>query len=86
MKKKEISPALVVPVIIVVLLIFAYIFFLKPKMEADSALANFNTEEAKAKRDPDKKHLSPEGQTKVQELLAKERGGNGGSVGRNRRD
>ncbi len=85
MKNREISPALVVPFIVVVLLIFAYFFLMKPKMEADSALANFNSEEAKAKRDPDKKQLSPEGQAKVKELLATEQHINTGGTARKRR-
>lgn len=86
MKNKEISPALIVPVVVVVVLIFAYFLYLKPKMEADNAVANFNSQEAKDKRDPDKKQLTPEGQAKVKELLAKEGRGGNSSASHKRKD
>jgi hypothetical protein len=42
-------------------------------MIADAALRDFNTPEAQAKRDPDQRKHTPEQQSKIQELLAKER-------------
>ncbi len=85
MKNRELNPALVVPFVIVILLIFGYFFFLKPKMEADNAVANFNTPEAQAKRDPEKRTHDATTQAKIDELRAKEQH-SGGVSKRHSRD
>ena len=71
-RETQVNPALVIPVVVVVVLVFGYFLWLKPKMEADTALRNFNTPEEQAKRDPDKKKLSPSLQQKLDEIRAKE--------------
>lgn len=71
-KGTQVSPALVIPVVVIVVVLFGYFFWLKPKMQADAALRNFNTPEEQAKRDPDKKKISPSTKAKLDEILAKE--------------
>ncbi len=71
-KGTQVNPALVIPVVVIVVLLFGYFLWLKPKMEADTALRNFNTPEEQAKRDPDKKKISPTTKSKLDELLSKE--------------
>jgi hypothetical protein len=69
----EINPILFAPVVLVILLALLYFLWLRPKMIADAALRDFNTPEAQAKRDPEQRKHTPEQQSKIQELLAKER-------------
>lgn len=75
LKQKEIPPTVIIAAIAVgVLVIFSVVFFafIKPKMESDRALADFNSPEAQAKRDPDQRKFDPGFVSKISELKAKE--------------
>lgn len=73
--KKEVSPAILIGAIAALVIgLLAVIFFamVKPKLEADRALAEFNTPEAQAKRDPDQRQVPAGLQAKIDAIRAKE--------------
>jgi hypothetical protein len=72
LREREINPLVFAPIVIVILLALGYFFWLKPKMEADAALRNFNTPEAQAKRDPDQRAHTDDQKKLLEELRAKE--------------
>lgn len=90
--KKEVSPAVLIGAIAAgVVALLAVIFFaiIKPKMDESRALANFNTPEAQAKRDPDQRKLPDGLQEKINAIRAKEgegRRNNNGFLGRRSRE
>lgn len=73
--KKEVNPAVLLGVIaalVIGLLVVVFFTLVKPKLEADRALAEFNTPEAQAKRDPDQRKVPAGLQLKINEIRAKE--------------
>jgi uncharacterized protein HemX len=72
MRGIEINPMVIVAVLVVIVLGIGYFAWLRPKMAEDQALRDFNTPEAQAKRDPDKRAFSADTQTLINQLKAKE--------------
>lgn len=82
--KKEISPVVLIGAIaagVIALLAVIFFAFVKPKLDENRALAEFNTPEAQAKRDPDQRKL-PEGlEAKINAIRAKEGEGRRNATG-----
>jgi hypothetical protein len=62
-----------IAIAVVALLALLYFGVLKPKLEADRAVAEFSSPEAEAKRDPAQRKIDPDFARAVQQMKAKER-------------
>jgi hypothetical protein len=86
-QRMEVHPAALLALAfaaVIALLLMAYFAFLRPKMEADRALREFNTPEAQAKRDPDRRKMPPDFQRQIEALRAKEHHVDAGAYRRGR--
>lgn len=75
LRETQPSPAVIIGLIVAaVVAVLAILFFtvIKPKMEADRAVAEFNSPQAQAKRDPDQRKVDPQLANTIQQLKAKE--------------
>jgi hypothetical protein len=81
----EFNPLFAVGLGLIVVLGVVYFSWLRPKMDADKALREFNTPEAQAKRDPDQRKVSATLQSKIDAIRAKETHFDSGTL-RHRRD
>ena len=86
LREIEINPFFVAGVGVIVVLGVVYLSWLRPKMDADKALREFNTPEAQAKRDPDQRKVSATLQGKIDAIRAKETHFNSGTLRRRRDD
>jgi hypothetical protein len=85
MRGVHIHPAVLVVIAVVLVVGIGYTTWLKPKMEADKALRDFNSPEAQAKRDPDQRQTSASLQAKIEAMRAKETHLEAGAVRRSGR-
>jgi hypothetical protein len=83
---REINPLVPIGVGVLIVLLIAFFGFIKPKIEADRALRDFNSAEAQARRDPDQRKVSDTYKAKRDELLAKETHRSPGGASRRRRE
>lgn len=72
MRERQVNPLIPIVVGVIVVLCIGYFSWMRPKMEADKALREFNTPEAQAKRDPDQKKVPAGLQSAIQAMRAKE--------------
>ena len=75
LKQREVSPIVLLALIVlggIAVLALVYTAWLKPKQEADKALAEFNSPAAQAKRDPDQRKPDPAFVRTISDLRAKE--------------
>lgn len=86
MRGIQINPLVLVAIGVVLVIGLGYTMWLKPRMDADKALRDFNTPEAQAKRDPDQRQVPAGLQAKIDALRAKESHVNTSSSFRRRRD